>query len=120
MNNKLILILGLITLLILSGCSSADSKSTSMDDDCFPFCNDDVDEINIKKISISGVDKTQQVSSVQPVELVISGVRNTITVLDETTVEKITVSGTDIVITLPKGSNPEITDSGVRTQIKYN
>lgn len=113
MNNDL-LILGLVTLLILSGCSS-----TNTNDDCFPFCDEDINDVSAKKISISGVDKTQQVSSVEPVELVISGVGNNVDVLDGTIVKTITVSGTDIIIQLPKGSSPEIIDSGINTQITY-
>jgi hypothetical protein len=75
--------------------------------------------LNEETITISGVDKVQEISNNAPIKLVISGVRNTITIKENTQVNQIIVSGVDITIYLPEGNNPKITDSGVRTKISY-
>lgn len=72
-----------------------------------------------KTITISGVDNSQEISNDVPIKLVISGVRNTITIKENTQVTEIIVSGTDIIIYLPEGNNPKITDNGIRTKISY-
>ncbi len=74
---------------------------------------------SVKTITISGVDKSQEISDTTPIKLVISGVRNTITIKENTPIDEIIVSGVDITIYLPQGNNPKITDSGIRTKISY-
>ena len=81
--------------------------------------NNDNSILNEETITISGVDKVQEISNNVPIKLVISGVRNTITIKENTQVNQIIVSGVDITIYLPEGNNPKITDSGVRTKISY-
>ncbi len=83
--------------------------------------NEDNDNsiLDEETITISGVDKIQEISNNAPIKLVISGVRNTITIKENTQVNQIIVSGVDITIYLPEGNNPKITDSGVRTKISY-
>ena len=103
---KLLLIIGILCILLIVGCQiKIEEKEKEVEE--------------IKKITISGIDNIEEISSDVPVDLVISGVRNQITVIKGTKVNSIRVSGVDIVIILPKGSNPEITDSGVRTQIRH-
>jgi len=89
----------------------------------YDYDNNDADNNNLiseeETITISGVDKNQEISNNVPIKLVISGVRNTITIKENTQVNEIIVSGTDITIYLPEGNNPKITDSGIRTKISY-
>jgi|SRR3989338_9790191 len=91
--------------------NSAEESDTNM-----PTENDKISE---QLYTISGVDEYQEISSEQPIKLVLSGTRNEVSVLDGTQVNSIVVSGIDNKINLPKESNPEITDSGLRTQINY-
>lgn len=81
--------------------------------------NNDNSILNEETISISGIDKIQEISNNAPIKLVISGIRNTITVKKNTQVNQIIVSGIDIIIYLPEGNSPKITDSGIRTKISY-
>jgi|GEM_PF-4905883 ABC-type Fe3+-hydroxamate transport system substrate-binding protein len=74
---------------------------------------------NIKTITISGIDQKAEISNENPVELVISGINNEVTVLEGTEVVKIILSGDDCIVNLPLGSNPEIDKSGINNQIKY-
>lgn len=103
---KTILFILIISILLISGCYELQSQSTQPKEE-------------IKEISISGVDKEQEISSDIPVNLTIRGVRNKVTIKENTSVNKITISGVDITIYLPEGTYPEISDSGVRTKIEY-
>jgi len=92
-----------------------------------------------RTIAISGTDKEQDVASDVPIQLLISGVQNKVTVEQGTIVNKlvvsgvghtITVKGTDIreillsgtgtTLYLPSGSNPKITESGTGNKIIRN
>lgn len=57
--------------------------------------NQEENQEEIRKILISGIDKTEEISSDVPVDLVVSGVRNQITVLEGTEINSITISGID-------------------------
>ncbi len=103
--------LGLICLtvaVLFAGCVS--DTSTQLTTDTTNQVND---------ITISGIDKYQEVNSATPVKLVISGINNTVRVLTNTSVNSITISGIDITLYLPKTVNPQITDSGIKTRILY-
>jgi len=124
--NKVISGFMIVLVLLVAGCTTNYVKDTgsnqpsSIQDDCFPFCDDDNPQIDEKTFTIGGVDNYQEISSEQPVKIIVSGVRNEVSVSEGTTVNSIIVSGTDITINLPGGSNPKIIDSGVRTTIKYS
>ncbi len=96
---KLLIIFGVLSVLFIAGCVQKQGE--------------------IKEIVISGIDKIEEVYSDVPVDLIISGIRNKVTVLEGTEINSITISGVDITLILPKGSHPEIADSGIDTQIKY-
>lgn len=124
---KGVVLLGILTLVLIAGCVETTydrgnnekqthvSENTQSYEDGFGY----VEQEQTKQIIISGVDKTQEISSHIPVDLVISGVGHYITIKEGTEVSSIFMSGIDIVVMLPEGSNPKITDSGVDNQIKY-
>lgn len=107
------LILIFIVAIVFIGTNNENQENSNED-------NNYADNLDsVKTITISGVDKTQEVFDSAPIRLVISGVRNTITVKENTQVNEIIVSGTDIKIYLPEGNSPKVTDSGIRTEITY-
>ncbi|MCS3901059.1 DUF3060 domain-containing protein [Methanococcus voltae] len=93
MKTKLCLIIGLLGIVLISGCTS-------------------------NKISISGSDTERTVSG-QNLDIEISGIDNHIVVAKGSTVNSISISGIDNIVEIPEGQTPYIDHSGIDVQIIY-
>ena len=73
-----------------------------------------------KTITVSGVNENLEISESVPVQVIVSGTNNIVTIREGTIVTKIIITGTNTKIILPKDSKPEIIRNGINTIIEYS
>jgi hypothetical protein len=108
MKNKIVIGILLATLLVVivafSGCIEKYSGYIE---------EEEIEEV----IPISGMDQDITISSDVPVKLVVSGMRNVITVPNDVKVLEIVMSGMDNAVYIPQSANPQVKISGIRNEV---
>ncbi|GEM_PF-6701246 len=122
MKNKIAIGIVFVTLLVViafSGCIEEETPTKAPDVTTLPATNvEDIEEEMIEEvIPISGTDQDITISSDVPVKLVVSGMRNVITVPHDVTVIKIVISGMDNTVYIPQFANPLVEISGIRNEV---
>ena len=108
MKNKIAIGILLATLLVVIVASSG----------CIEEYSGYIEEEEIEEvIPISGMDQDITISSDVPVKLVVSGMRNVITVPNDVKVLEIVMSGMDNTVYIPQSANPQVKISGIRNEV---
>lgn len=95
----------LIAAVTFSGC--VEEYSGYVEEETFDF----------ELIPISGINQNITISSDKPVKLVISGIRNVITVSYGVKVIEIVMSGSDNTAYIPRSADPQVRISGIRNEV---
>jgi hypothetical protein len=114
----------------LSGCIETDQiendkgSGTESGNDDFENDTEDGDSMppieDIETITISGVDGVENINYLEkPVKLLVSGIRNDITVTKETNLVNIIFSGVDNIVRVSRSHSFESVISGIGNEIVY-
>jgi hypothetical protein len=130
---KELAIIGIIFIFLvvgLSGCIETDQiendkgSGTESGNDDFENDTEDGDSMppieDIETITISGVDGVENINYLEkPVKLLVSGIRNDITVTKETNLVNIIFSGVDNIVRVSRSHSFESVISGIGNEIVY-
>lgn len=107
----LLLVILLAVVVAFSGCIEEETPPKALE------TTSHATNFEAKVIPISGMNQDITISSEVPVELVVSGTGNAITIPYDVKVIEIVMSGLDNTVYIPQSANPQVEISGIRNEV---